>query len=127
MTLPGALLLAALAADPGALPSGVHAVPIVEGTARVVLDGRPSDAPVRLPAGWYFTSEGYDRLAKVTAELQASVQTLQASADALRAPCAALPATPVVVQTQSGWSTKTVLVVLVVAVAVGIGAGVAIR
>lgn len=128
MTLPSALLLAVLAAEPGALPAGVHAVPIQEGSAVVILDGKPSDAPLRLPAGWYFTAEGYDRLSKATAGLQTAVQRLEASTEVLRAPCPDMAApVPVVVKPSTGWPTKTLVVAVLVAGAIGLGVGVALK
>lgn len=125
MTLAGALLLAVLAAEPGALPSGLHAVPVQEGTAVVIVNGQPTY--VRLVSGWYFDAEGYERLSKVTADLQSSVNALEASAEVLRAPCPAVQPAPVVVQQQAGWSTKTLLVVGLVAGLLGAGAAVALR
>lgn len=125
MTLPGALLLAVLAAEPGALPSGLHAVPVQEGTAVVIVNGEPTY--VRLVSGWYFDVEGYERLSKVTADLQSSVSALEASAEALRAPCPAIQPAPVVVRPQEGWSTRTLLVVGLVVGLVGFGVGAALR
>lgn len=125
MTLAGALLLAVLAAEPGALPSGLHAVPVKEGTAVVIVNGQPTY--VRLVSGWYFDAEGYERLSKVTSDLQSSVNALEASAEVLRQPCPAIQPAPVVVQTQDGWSTKTLLVVGLVAGLLGAGAAVALR
>ena len=125
MTLPSALLLAVLAAEPGALPSGENAVPVQEGTAVIIVKGQPTH--VKLPAGWYFTQLGYDRLTKATTDLQSSVNALESSVEVLRAPCPAVQPAPVVVQTQAGWSTKTLLVVGLVAGILGAGAAVALR
>lgn len=120
------MFLAAVAsAEPvKAFPVGIHAVPIQRGTAVLITDGKPDDVPTALPAGWYFTAEGYDRLNTATYSLQTSVRELEAKADALLRPCVPLPQ-PVPIQT--GWSSTALLVVFGVGVAVGAGAVVLLR
>lgn len=116
-----AVLVSALAsAEPmKELPKGVHAIPIQRGTAVLIQDGKPDDVPTVLPAGWYFTAQGYDRLNTATYNLQTSVKELEAKADALLRPCVPLPQ-PVPVQT--GWSSTALLIAFGVGVVVGAGA-----
>lgn len=129
MRLAGALavLVSALAgAEPvRELPAGVHAVPIQRGQAVLIRDGKPDDAPTALPAGWYFTAQGYDRLNTATYNLQTSVKELEAKTQVLLKPCVPLPQVPVSVQT--GWSTRAVVLALVVGLAAGAGAVVLLR
>lgn len=128
MRLAGALavLMSALAgAEPvRELPAGLHAVPIQRGTAVLIIEGKPQDVPTALPAGWYFTAQGYDRLNTATYNLQTSVKELEAKADALLRPCVPLPQ-PVPVQT--GWSSTALLIAFGVGVVVGGGAMVLLR
>lgn len=122
-----AVLVSALAsAEPvKELPKGVHAIPIQRGTAVLIQDGKPDDVPTVLPAGWYFTAQGYDRLNTATYNLQTSVKELEAKTQVLLKPCVPLPQVPVSVQT--GWSTRAVVLALVVGLAVGAGAVVLLR
>lgn len=121
-----AVLVSALAsAEPvRELPAGLHAVPIQRGTAVLIQDGKPDDVPTVLPAGWYFTAQGYDRLNTATHSLQTSVKELEAKADALLRPCVPLPQ-PVPIQT--GWRSTALLIALGVGVVVGGGAVVLLR
>lgn len=121
-----AVLVSALAsAEPvKELPKGVHAIPIQRGTAVLIQDGKPDDVPTVLPAGWYFTAQGYDRLNTATYNLQTSVKELEAKADALLRPSVPLPQ-PVPVQT--GWSSTAILIAFGVGVVVGGGAMVLLR
>ena len=120
MRLAGALavLVSALAsAEPvRELPAGLHAVPIQRGQAVLIRDGKPDDAPTALPAGWYFTAQGYDRLNTATHSLQTSVKELEAKTQVLMKPCVPLPQ-PVPIQT--GWSSTALLVALGVGVVAG--------
>lgn len=121
-----AVLLAGLAgAEPVRdFPPGRHAVPIQRGQAVLITDGKPDDVPTLLPAGWYFTAQGYDRLNTATHALQTSVKQLEARADALARPCVPLPQ-PVPIQT--GWSSTALVVVFALGVAVGAGGVVLLR
>jgi hypothetical protein len=121
-----AVLLSALAAAEPVreFPRGLHAVPIQRGQAILVTDGLPDDVPTALPAGWYFTAEGYDRLNTATYNLQTSVKELEAKHDALMRPCVPLPQLAPI---QTGWSSTAMVVVFVLGVAVGAGGVVLLR
>lgn len=121
-----ALLLTGLAAAEPVreFPRGLHAVPIQRGQAVLVTDGKPDTVPTALPAGWYFTAEGYDRLNTAAHSLQTSVRELEAKQDALLRPCVPLPQLAPI---QTGWSSTALVVVFVLGVAVGAGGVVLLR
>lgn len=119
-----ALLLAgAASAEPTRqLPKGLHAVPIQRGTAHLLIDGRPDDVPTALPAGWYFTAEGYDTLNTATINLQVAVKELEAKLQPRFSECPALePVAPVIVQPQQGWSGRAVVLFFAAGVLLGAG------
>ena len=106
------------------LPQGLHAVPIQRGMANLIVDGKPQDVPTALPAGWYFTAEGYDTLNTATVNLQASMRELEVRAQAFKAPCEALAApTPIVVKPVTGWQTRTLVIAVVAFTVIGFGVG----
>lgn len=121
-----AVLLSGIAASEPvkAFPPGRHAVPIQRGQAVLITDGKPDDVPTVLPAGWYFTSEGYDRLNTAAYNLQSSVKELEAKTDALLRPCVPLPQ-PIPIET--GWSSTALVVAFALGVAVTGGAVVLLR
>lgn len=121
-----AVLLAGLAgAEPARdFPPGLHAVPIQRGQAVLITDGKPDDVPTVLPAGWYFTAQGYDRLNTATYNLQTSVKELEARADVIMRPCVPLPQ-PIPIHT--GWSSTALVVAFAAGVVLGGGAVVLLR
>lgn len=112
------LLAGAVSAEPvRQLPQGLHATPIQHGTAYLLTDGRPDDTPTALPAGWYFTAEGYDTLNTATVNLQAAVKELEAKRGAW-APCPDLPPLPPLA---TGWSTQAIAIAILAGLAIGAG------
>lgn len=116
-----------LGAVPEAFPAKIGAVEVLEGTGRLILDGRAESPPqlFLLPKGVFFTSDGYKRLELATTQLQDDVHALRLKLNECRPQPCTCPPVPITVQT--GWSTKTLLVVLVAGLAVGASAVVLLR
>lgn len=105
------LLTTAALAEPRHLPPGLNAVRILDGEARLVIDGRPDDAPTLLPEGVYFTASGYEAVERATLKLQDDLEALRGTA---ATPCP--PNAPT-----WGWSTHAVVMALLAGVLVGAG------
>ena len=103
------------------MPPGLQAVRILEGTARLHLEGREPDAyPTLLPPGVYFTNPGYDALTEATTRLQVNLKALEAKVKHYEAIAVTPP--PVVGASPSGrWDTGDVVLAVVAGVLVGAG------
>lgn len=122
----GMLLAAPAGAEPEAFPPELRAVEVLEGTGRLILDGREDNPPlVLLPKGVFFTTAGYQRLQDATFRLQGDVSDLRRKVEGCKPQPYLCPQVPVTVQ--AGWSTSAVVVALVVGLAVGAGAVVLLR
>jgi hypothetical protein len=120
------LLAAPAGAEPEAFPPELRAVEVLDGTGRLILDGREDNPPlVLLPKGVFFTTAGYQRLQEATGRLQDDVSDLRKKVEGCKPQPYLCPPVPVSVQT--GWSTKTVLIAFAVGLAVGAGAVVLLR
>lgn len=105
------LLTTSPLAEPRHLPPGLHAVRILEGEARLVVDGRPDEALTLLPEGVFFDAAGYDGLEAATLKLQDDLEALRRTAVA---PCPPPPAA-------FGWSTQALAIALLAGVLIGAG------
>lgn len=110
------LLTTSASAEPRHLPPGLNAVEILDGEARLIIDGRQEDAPTLLPRGVFFTASGYEAVESATLKLQDDL-------DALRtAPAVACPeAPPALTVTRAGWSTQAVVIAILAGLAMGAG------
>lgn len=122
-----AALMAASAAlsEPLPLPPGVTAAWVVEGTARLRLEGAaaPDSHLTLLPEGAYFTAEGYKALTDTTLSLQRDLASVRATLKAYEAE-ALTPCPPAPALRQGGWSGRAVALALFAGFAVGIGGAV---
>lgn len=122
----GMLLAAPVGAEPEPFPAEIRAVEVLEGTGRLILDGREDHPPlVLLPKGVFFTTAGYQRLQDATGKLQDDVMELRRKVEGCKPQPYLCPQVPVSVQ--AGWSTRTVLIAFAVGLAVGAGAVVLLR
>jgi len=75
----------AWAQPPAELPEGVGAVRVQEATAFLLRDDKQADtAPTHLPAGWWYSVAGHQRLHLALAQLQADKLAAEARAEALQ-------------------------------------------
>lgn len=119
----GLLPLAAAHAEPRPFPPGLQAAWILEGSARLRVDGRPEpDGHLTvLSGGVYFTDVGYEALSKTTADLQVQLTALEARVKDYDAQQVA--PFPRVAAAESGWSTNVLLGVFLVGLTVGLVGG----
>jgi len=119
----GFIPLAVAQAEPHPLPPGVQAAWVLEGSARLRIDGRTeSDGHLTLLSGGvYFTDTGYEVLAKTTADLQLKLKSLEARVSEYDARATSLP--PRVATAESGWSNNVVLGAFLVGLTVGLVGG----
>jgi hypothetical protein len=83
LTLLFALAASTALAAPRELAPGVQMVAVQEGTVLVLTaTGLPEDAPTRVPAGYWVSLIGYDRLQAAMSQHQADRMAAQARADA---------------------------------------------
>jgi hypothetical protein len=98
-------------------------VRLLDGTARLKLDGEHAEPTLSLlPSGVFFTETGYLTLTEATTRLQDDVRALRARAEACAVPVQVVQ--PAAVSIQQGWGSTTLVVVGVVGVVVGLVVGV---
>ena len=119
----GLLPLAVAQAEPQPFPPGLQAAWVLEGSARLRIDGRtePDSHLTALSGGVYFTAIGYEALSKTTADLQVQLKALEARVRDYDAQPVALA--PRVVVAESGWSNNVVLGAFLVGLTVGLVGG----
>lgn len=103
-------------------PSGIEAVRILDGTARLSLDTpEPRQSLVLLPAGVFFTETGYATLLSTTERLQDTVTRLTETQTSCTQPPVTITPPPDV-QVTTGWSNTALVVVGILAFGVGASA-----
>ena len=119
----GLLPLAAARADPHPFPPGVQAAWVLEGSARLRVDGasEPDRHLTLLSGGVYFTDVGYSALSKATADLQVKLKSLEDRVSEYDAQPVALA--PRVVVAETGWSNNVVLGAFLLGLTLGVAGG----
>lgn len=119
----GLLPLAVAQAEPHPFPPGLQAAWVLEGSARLRIDGR-SEADGHLTLlgkGVYFTDVGYEALSKTTADLQVKLKSLEARVSEYNAQQVA--PFPRVAVAEVGWSTNVLFGAFLVGLAAGLVGG----